>query len=234
MASNGRDDHVVLKFDKSGKRMLTIGEWGVTGGSNDTKHLGAATDICVDPDVNEAYISDGYRNRRVVVFDATTGEYKRHWGAYGERPDDVELPPYVPGEPLVRHFRSPMHSVKIGVDNLVYTSDRRNNRIQVFQKSGEFVKEKQWAEWTLSMGAVWDIDTSPDREQRFLFVPDGCNNKVWILLRESLEVVGNFGRGGRQAGQFEWVHNLACDSRGDIHTTEVNTGKRIQKFIKQN
>ena len=90
------------------------------------------------------------------------------------------------------------------------------------------------ATYTLAMGSVWDIDFSPDPEQTFMFVPDGTNMKVWILLRESLEVVGSFGRGGRMAGQFEWIHNLCCDSEGNIYTTEVNTGKRVQKFKKMN
>jgi hypothetical protein len=125
-----------------------------------------------------------------------------------------------------------MHSVKIGNDGLVYTSDRRNNRIQVFRKSGEFVKERFMATYTLAMGSVWDIDFSPDANQTFMYVPDGTNMKVWILLRETLEVVGSFGRGGRMAGQFEWVHNLCTDSKGNIYTTEVNTGKRVQKFTK--
>ena len=231
MASNCREDHVVLKFEKSGNLLLTVGEWGVTGGSNDTKHLGAPTDVTVDPTTNEAYVSDGYRNRRIIVFDATTGEYRRHWGAYGERPEDEELQPYQPGETPIRHFRSPIHSVRIGVDGLVYTADRVNNRIQVFEKSGQFVREAFLGTWTRAMGAVWDIDFSPDPNQTFIFVPDGTNMKVWILTREDLKVVATFGRGGRQAGQFEWVHNLACDSRGNLYTTEVSTGKRIQKFV---
>ncbi len=237
VASNGREDHVVLKLNMDGVTQLTIGEWGETGGSNNTKQMGSSTDICVDPDANEAYISDGYRNRRVIVFDSRTGAYKRHWGAYGERPNDDELPDYDPetgATAPIRHFRSPMHSVRIGNDGLVYAADRRNNRLQVFRKSGEFVKEAFLAPRTLGMGSVWDIDFSPDKDQEFLFIPDGTNMKVWILSREDLKVVGSFGRGGRQAGQFEWVHNLATDSRGNIFTTEVNTGKRVQRFVRAN
>jgi hypothetical protein len=125
-----------------------------------------------------------------------------------------------------------MHAVKIGNDGLVYTADRRNNRIQVFRKSGEFVKEQFMATYTLAMGSVWDIDFSPDPQQTFMYIADGTNMKVWILLRESLQVLGSFGRGGRMAGQFEWIHNLCTDSKGNVYTTEVNTGKRVQKFSK--
>jgi DNA-binding beta-propeller fold protein YncE len=235
IASNGAEDHVVMKLSQSGKTLLTIGEWGVTGGSNDTAHMGASTDICVDPEAKEAYISDGYRNRRIIVFDADTGAYKRHWGAYGAKPDDEQLPQYEFPRDVdtpSRHFRSPMHAVKIGNDGLVYTADRRNNRIQVFRKSGEFVKEQFMATYTLAMGSVWDIDFSPDPQQTFMYIADGTNMKVWILLRESLQVLGSFGRGGRMAGQFEWIHNLCTDSKGNVYTTEVNTGKRVQKFSK--
>ena len=230
IASNGRQDQVVLKFSSSGELLLTIGEWGVTLGSNDTEHLGQPTDITVDPETNEVYISDGYGNRRIIVFDAGTGEYKRHWGAFGETPDDSELPPFDPNAPIVRAFRSPIHSVRISNDGLVYTSDRVNNRIQVFQKDGTFVKEAFLASNTLGMGSVWDMDFSRDEAQTYVYVPDGTNQKVWILNREDLTVVDSFGRGGKSAGMFGWIHNIAVDSRGNLYTTEVENGKRVQKF----
>src|SRR5262249_39681964 len=59
---------------------------------------------------------------------------------------------------------------------------------------------------------------------------DGTNNEVRTLRRETGEIVGAFGRNGRNAGGFHWVHNLAVDSNGNIYTTEVDTGKRAQKF----
>ena len=226
----GQDDHVVFKSSPTGQRLLTIGELGKGGDSNDTILLGRPTDVCVDPDTKEVFISDGYVNRRIIVFDSETGVYKRHWGAYGERPHDDDLLPYDPDEPPIRSFRSPMHAVRIGNDQLVYTADRVNNRIQVFRKSGEFVKEAFHATRTLAMGSIWDLDFSRDPDQKYLFVPDGTNQKVWIFDRRRLEAVGAFGRGGRMAGYFGWVHALAVDSRGNIYTGEVETGKRIQKF----
>jgi DNA-binding beta-propeller fold protein YncE len=229
----GADDHVVFKNSPDGERLLTLGQLGKGGDSNDTVLLGRPTDVCVDPAASEVYISDGYVNRRIIVFDSKTGAYKRHWGAYGERPDDSELQPYDPDASPIRSFRSPMHAVRIGHDDLVYTADRVNNRIQVFRKSGQFVKEAFHATRTLAMGSIWDLEFSPDQDQTYLYVPDGTNQKVWIMTRENLEVVGAFGRGGRMAGHFGWVHSLAVDSQGNIYTGEVETGKRVQKFLLQ-
>lgn len=230
IASVAQEDHVVLKLSKQGKVLLQIGQWGETKGSNDTEHLGRPADIAVDLPANEVYIADGYGNRRVIVFDATTGKYKRHWGAYGSIPDDSTLPEYDPNAVASKSFGNPVHAVIISSDGLVYVADRTNNRIQVFQKEGTFVKEGFVAKQTLSMGAAWDIELSRDAVQTYLYLADGINKKVWILNRNDLIVVGSLGRGGRQAGQFGWVHNLAMDSKGNLYTTEVETGKRVQKF----
>lgn len=232
IGSNGRGSTVVLKFTRDGRHLMTIGTPGDAGtGSNDRTHLNQPADIFVDDGAGEVYVADGYGNRRVVVFDAETGAYKRHWGAYGERPSDEELAPYDPDAPLIRHFRSPVHGLQITRDGMVYVADRVNNRIQVFRKDGTFVREGRVAPRTLAMGSVWDLDVSRDPAQTYLFVPDGTNMKVWIVRRSDLEVVGSFGRGGRQAGQFEWLHNVAVDSRGRLYTSEVNTGKRVQRFV---
>lgn len=231
MASNGGRDQVVLKFSPEGERLLQIGEWGVTGGSNDTAHLGGPTDIAVDLETNEVYVSDGYQNRRVIVYDATTGEYKRHWGGYGDIPDDGPLGEYQSDADPTHQFRSPMHAVRISNDGLVYAADRVNNRIQVFQKDGTFVSEGFIAKNTLGMGSVWDLEFSVDDAQTYIYVPDGTNMKVWVVRRDDFSIVNSFGTGGRQAGQFNWIHNLAADSHGNLYTSEVNTGKRVQRFV---
>jgi len=220
----------ILKFTADGEFLLQIGRAGQSGGSSDTENLGRPAGIVVDPAANEVYIADGYGNRRVIVFDADTGAYKRHWGAYGEPPDDTPLPPYDPtGEPS-RHYRSPVHDVAIARDGLVYVADRTNNRVQVFQKDGEFVRETLVRPDTLGSGSVSGVTLSEDAEQRWLFIPDGTNNVVWVLERTTLEVVDRFGRLGKNAGQFYRLHNLAIDSRGNLYTTEVNVGQRLQKF----
>ena len=233
IGGNGMSDHVVLKFTPEGERLLRIGEWQTTMGSNDTRHLGRPADITVDPETHEAYIADGYLNRRVIVFDADTGEYKRHWGAFGNVPDDaVDNSVFLPEAEPLQEWHNPVHAVRIAHDGLVYVADRMGNRIHVFNKDGSFVKEGRFATWTIGgAGASWDIEFSKDPQQRWLFAADGANKKVWVLERETLEVVSSFGHGGRQAGQFEWVHNVAADSFGNLYTAEVNTGKRVQKWV---
>lgn len=230
IGGNGVEDQVVLKLSKQGKILLQIGAWGTSKGSNNTAFLGRPADIAVDLPANEVYIADGYGNRRVIVFNATTGEYKRHWGAYGKVPDDQPLSAYDPSAPTRSTFGNPVHAVALSSDDLVYVADRTSNRIQVFQKDGAFVKEAFVATSTLSMGSAWDIELSRDSLQTNLYVADGVNKKVWILNRSELKVIGSLGRGGRQAGQFGWIHNLAMDSKGNLYTTEVETGKRVQKF----
>lgn len=231
IAGNGPDDHQVLKFSRDGTFLMQIGRSGQTGGSNNTEMLGRPADVEVDPETNEVYVADGYKNRRVIVFDGDTGEYLRHWGAYGEQPTDGKLADYDPAasEPD-RTFRNPVHCVRIADDGLVYVCDRVNNRIQVFQKDGTFVDEMIFNAETLGNGSIWDLDLSQDEEQRYLFNADGENNQVQTIDRSAGEMLGHFGRSGRYAGQFHWVHNLAVDSQGNIYTAEVDTGKRAQKF----
>ena len=234
IGGNAADDAHILKFTADGEFLLQIGRPGQSRGSNDTENLGRPAGIRVDPEANEVYVADGYGNRRVIVFDADSGEYKRHWGAYGERPDDSELTPYDPEAEPIRHYRSPVHDVAIADDGLVYVADRTNDRLQVFRKDGTFLREAFVRPETLGSGSVSGVTLSVDADQRWLFIPDGTNNVIWILDRESLEVVDRFGRMGKYAGQFYRLHNLAIDSRGNLYTTEVNVGQRIQKFDRLN
>jgi DNA-binding beta-propeller fold protein YncE len=255
----GQAGGAVLKFSADGDFLLQIGRRqppvrnsnDTNGGVNGTPLLGQPADMEVDPETNELYVADGYTNLRVLVVDAATGMYKRHWGAYGQNPvDDTQDEPgsggaYIKNQSPSPHFRNPVHAVRITNDGRVYVADRANDRIQVFDKKtvgavcqnptrargvcgyvGEFFVERD----TLGPGSTWDIDVSPDRQQRFLFTADGSNNYVWTLLRRTGQILDRFGRNGRSAGQFHWVHNLAVDSKGNIYTAEVDTGKRVQKF----
>jgi hypothetical protein len=230
ITGNGPEDGQILKFTRDGKFVLQIGKEGPLKGSGDTTTVGRAAETSVDPATNELFVADGYANHRVIVFDAETGAFKRQWGAYGGTPSDDKLPPYDPKAPPPRQFGNPVHCVKLAADGLVYVCDRRNNRIQVFHRDGSFVTEWFYKQSTLGNGAVWDLEFSRDPAQTYLFSVDGENNEVRILRRSDGAVVGAFGRSGRYAGQFHWVHNIAVDSRGDIFTTEVDTGKRVQKF----
>ena len=222
--------HRVMKFTRSGQLLMTIGEYDNNRGSNDTNFLGGPAGIWVDPEDNEVFIADGYRNRRVVVYDGDTGDYLRHWGAYGEVPDDSYS--YAQEDPEgspPRQF-STVHGVVGANDGLIYVADRRGNRIQVFQQNGEFVMEKIIAPETLASGSAFVIALSPDDNQEWLYLADGTNHKVWILHREDLEIVGQFGRGGRQVGQFLRPHGMGIDSHGNLYVGEASTGRRVQKF----
>ena len=230
IGGNAATDSHILKFTADGEFILQIGRAGQSGGSNDTDNLGRPAGFTVDEDANELYVADGYGNRRIIVFDNTTGAYKRHWGAYGEPPHDEALPPYSPDDEPLRQYRSPVHDVTISTDGLVYVADRTNNRLQLFQKDGTFLREAFIRPETLGSGSVSGVTLSEDLEQRWLFVPDGTNNVVWILNRSTLEVIDQFGRLGKYAGQFYRLHNLAIDSGGNLYTTEVNVGQRVQKF----
>ena len=247
----GDKDSQVLKFTRQGKFLLQIGHQGQGRGSNDTENLGAPANMVVDEAANELYVADGYVNHRVIVFDATTGAYKRHWGAFGKRPDDSyvtqsgeKLPPssggavqlenkpsrYYPAGLPPPQF-SVVHSVRISNDGLVYVCDRTNDRLQVFRKEGTLVQEAFIAKGTLGSGSVSDIGFSVDPQQRFAFVIDATNQQVYILDRRSLKVLNTFGGAGHWAGQFDIAHNLAVDSKGDLFITESGEGRRVQKFV---
>jgi hypothetical protein len=251
VGGGGPEDAQILKFTRQGKFLMQIGRKGKNGGSNDTENLGAPAHMTVDRSANEVYVADGYVNHRIIVFDAATGAYKRHWGAYGKKPDDgyfeaagEHLPSpfsgavqhenapsrYDPAGPPAPQFRI-THAVRISNDGVVYVCDRTNDRIQVFRKDGRFVKEAFVARQTLGSGSVWDISFSTDSAQTYLLVPDGTNQQIWILLRDTLEVVSAFGRAGRWTGQFYGAHSIDVDSKGNLYITETYEGKRIQKFL---
>ena len=224
-------DSMVLKFTQEGKFLAQIGKVGGSRGSNDTDNLGLPAKTFVDPKTNELYVADGYGNRRVIVYDAETGKYKRHWGAYGNKPDDSPMGPYNPSEPVAKQFRSPVHCAELSNDGMVYVCDRANDRIQVFTSAGKFVKEQIIAKNTLGDGAVWDIAFSKDPQQKYIYVADGANEKVYVMQRDTLEILTSFGDGGRQPGAFYAVHSIATDSKGNIYTTETYRGQRLQKFV---
>ena len=231
IGGNGEKDAQILKFTKDGKFLMQVGHYGQNAGSNNLENFGRAAKIWVDPKTNEAYVADGYRNKRVAVLDADTGKMKRYWGAYGNRPQDGPLAPFNPDAPPSQQFRNPVHCSDVSNDGFVYVCDRQANRLQVFTKEGKFVKEQWYARRSLSEGSVWDVAFSRDPEQRYIFMADGRNQKVRIILRETLEEITNFGDGGRQPGQFFGVHSVATDSKGNLYTTETYEGKRLQKFV---
>lgn len=227
--SKPQDAHVI-KFSRAGKFLLQIGQAGKVEGSDSKTGLNRPAGVRIDATTNEVYVADGFGNHRVVVFDADTGAYKRHWGAYGEKPDDANTGAYDPNAPPAKQFRT-VSCAAVSKDGLVYVCDRQNDRIQVFQRDGKFVKEAFVSKSTLGDGSVWDIAFSNDPQQRFLYVADGHDKKVFVLRRDSLEVVSSFGDGGRMPGQFYGVGSIAVDSKGNVYTGETYEGKRVQKFL---
>ncbi len=224
-------DNQVLKFTQDGQFLMQIGKPSHSKGSNDVENLRLPAKTFIDKQTNEVYVADGYGNHRVIVFDADTGQYKRHWGAYGHKPDDTDLGKYDPDAPPPQQFRNPVHCADMSVDRLVYVCDRVNDRLQVFKPDGTFVKEAFIAKRTLGSGSAWDIAFSKDPQQKYIYLADGENDRVHILLRDTLEVLTTFGEGGRQPGEFYGPHSIATDSKGNIYVTETYRGQRVQKFI---
>jgi DNA-binding beta-propeller fold protein YncE len=231
IGGNGQQDSHILKFTHNGKFLMQIGASKQATNSASRTHFGGVAKISLDPRANEAYVSDGYRNKRVAVIDMSTGAMKRFWGAYGNVPSDSNYGRYDPSVPLIPQFRTPVHCAEPTTDGMVYVCDRPNNRIQVFRKNGEFVKEQRIAPLTRGDGAVWDIAFSRDPQQKFIYLADGKNERIYVIDRQSLEILTQFGTGGRQPSQFFGVHSIATDSKGNIYTTETYEGKRVQKFV---
>ena len=225
-----RDDHRLVKFTRSGEHVLTIGERDSTGGDEDPERLGAPADVWVDPETNEAYVADGYLNRRVVVYDASTGEYLRHWGAFGRTSSSGDDGMEETDEGR-REF-STVHGIVGSHDGLLYVADRGNNRVQVFDPDGQFVDEVEIAAGTEGSGSAFDVALSADQGQTHLYVADGTNQTVWIVRRGDLEVVGQWGTSGEEPGEFLRIHNIDTDSEGNVYTAEVE-GERVQRFVHQ-
>jgi hypothetical protein len=198
-------------------------------------------------------------NRRVIVFDASTGAYKRMWGAYGNAPvdpadDEAEFDP--------QHFNL-VHGVRISRDGLVYVSDRGGMRLQVFSTDGEFLYEKpmgrypdpdpavmaarasdtSFGEPTIELieataGAHQSVSKtafSSDPEQRWLFVNERSSHSLVVLDRRTLQELTRFGQHGDELGEMYVLHDMTADSRGNLYTVEVNniggTRKRTQKWL---
>jgi DNA-binding beta-propeller fold protein YncE len=225
------NDNMILKFTQDGKFVMQIGKPAHSKGSNDIENLRLPAKTFIDPKTDELYVADGYGNHRVIVFDANTGKYKRHWGAYGNKPDDTDMGRYNPNDPPPQQFRNPVHCAELSHDDLLYVCDRVNDRLQIFKPDGTFVKEKFYEKETLGSGSAWDLAFSRDPQQKYMYLADGENDRVHVIDRESLEVLTSFGEGGRQPGEFYGVHSIATDSKGNIYTTETYRGQRLQKFV---
>ena len=264
--SGTRPGSSILKFTRDGKLLWDFGRRPPPVPEGQTPpplvENNQQTDILIsgtagfdfDDEARELYVADTeFINKRILVFDMDTGEFKRGWGGKGQPLSEISnerVPPYdTSGPPPDIDDFVVLHCIHLSRDGLVYVCDRGNNRVQVFTKQGEFVTQFWIHPSTPARGSecggpgndmygpcgtVYNLAFSADPEQTYVFVADGANNKVWIVDRRSGETVGSIGDNGRMAGMFHFIDGVATDSMGNIYTGEVETGKRIQKFVPVN
>jgi DNA-binding beta-propeller fold protein YncE len=218
-----KSENQILKFTKAGKFLLQIGHRGKSRGSNDVENLSNAADVYVYPKTNEVFVADGYLNRRVIVFDATTGAYKRYWGAYGNKPDDTSK---LGAD--IQQFAM-VHQIRIANDGLLYVAVLQQGRVQVFTVDGKYLKEIYLGKDTQPRSGATAIAFSRDPQQQFMYVNDFGKQVIHIFDRQTLEEVGSVGQPGTQDGEFKQPHHMVIDSKGNLYVSEL--GGRIQKFL---
>jgi DNA-binding beta-propeller fold protein YncE len=247
IGGNGKTDHSLIKFTKAGKFVMQIGKKGESKGNSDTRNVNMAADTFVHARTNELFVADGYGNKRIIVFDADTGAFKRMWGAFGKEPSDAKaVKPKVPEESRIPamydtgngpdQFNPPVHAARVSNDDLVYVSDRGGKRVQVFTIEGKFVAQAfidRWCEAPHCGNGQTVASTafSHDPQQRFLYVASRSPARIWVLDRKTLQPLDSFGRPGVAPGEFYVLHHMNTDSKGNLYTTEVQDGKRAQKFV---
>ena len=246
VGGNGETDHHLVKFTKDGKFVMQIGKKGASKGNKDTVNVNRAADIFYYAPSNELFVADGYGNKRVIVFDGDTGAYKRMWGAFGNEPlDVVPEPPKVPESARVpareltddgpQQFVNPIHAVRVSNDGLVYVSDRGGKRVQVFTLDGKyqtqvFIDRYCEAPHCGNGQTVASTAFSHDPEQKFLYVASRSPARLWILDRKTLTPLDSMGRNGIAPGEFYVMHHMNVDKAGNLYVTEVQDGRRVQKF----
>ena len=241
IGGSGKGDHQILKFTKDGKFVMQIGHAGKSKGNADTENLNQPADTFLYSKTNEMIVADGYGNRRVIVFDADTGKFKRMWGAFGNVPTDAAPNPALPDadEKGASQFVQPVHAARVSNDGMVYVSDRGGKRVQVFTLAGKYVTQvfigrdcKAPACGNGSTAASTAFSTDPG--QQFLYVGNRSQAKVMVFDRKSLELLDSFGQWGSAPGDFGTLHHMASDSKGNLYVTEVTPlkpeNRRVQKF----
>jgi DNA-binding beta-propeller fold protein YncE len=238
-------DDMLLTFTTKGKFLRQIGGRDKSGGNKDTTNPKEPADLFVYQKTNEAFVADGYGNRRVWVIDADTGAFKRMWGAFGNVPEDPPPPPPPPPAgtaptPPRLETEGPgpqqfgiVHSAKVSNDGLVYVADRGNRRVQIFTLDGKYQNQVFINRGGPAASTAAGLAFSPDRQQQLLYVADFGNGQVVIVNRKTLEILGSIGSRGAAPGQFQNIHHIAVDSKGTLYSAEVAPGRRVQKFIRK-
>ncbi len=243
-------DDMILKFTTSGKFINQIGGRTKSKGSTDPNAVNKPGDLFVYPKTNELYVSDGYGNRRVIVYDADTLAFKRMWGAFGKPPVDdansggigalggktpgrTNLPPRGPldteGEGSAT-FASPVHGIVVSNDGLVYVCDRANRRVQVFTTDGKYVSQLFINRAGPAVESAVGLAFSADEGQEFLYIADYGNSHIVVTDRKKLQILYQFGKRGPEPGNFQGAHHIATDAKGNLYVAEVAPGARAQKF----
>jgi DNA-binding beta-propeller fold protein YncE len=249
-----RSDDMIIKFTNKGQFIKQIGGRTTSHGSKDPLSVNKPGDLFVSPKTNELYVADGYGNRRLIVFDADTLAFKRMWGAFGKPPEDdansggpgpsggpaaaagaaggaVSRPAALETEgPGPDEFASPVHGVMVSNDDIVYVADRANRRLQLFTPEGKYLKEMFVNRAGPASDSVCGLAFSPDKKQKFLYLSDLGNSHIVVVERETLEILYQFGKRGPQPGNFQGLHHIAMDSKGNLYTAEVAPGARAQRF----
>ncbi len=239
-----RSDDMLLKFTADGTLLVRVGGYDASGGNADSANPRQAADVGVYPPTGEVFVADGYGNRRVWVLDSETGAFKRQWGAFGDEPIDaipvgLSRPPATPPDPdatLETEGRGPaqfgiVHGIGVSNDGHVYVADRGNRRIQVFTVAGEYVMQGFVNRPGPSANTTARVAFSADPGQRYIYTNDFGNGRVWILDRQTLETVGEFGSLGSEPGQFRNLHHIAVDSHNAVYGAEVGQNRRVQRFV---
>ncbi|GGF83542.1 hypothetical protein [Alteromonas lipolytica] len=243
IGGNGKGDHVVLNFTADGKFIRQFGQRNKTDGNQSKAALGNPADIYHDTHTTQVMIADGYINKRIIEFDTAGNHFSQYWGAYasqpggGTRDGDFDVSQATAGADNINtdapDFGDIVHCVTQSQNGLIYVCDRRNNRLQIFkndeQGNARFVRDLVIAGQTMGLGTATDVAFSPDN--KYLYVADMMNGRIWVLWHETYELLGSFGRPGRYPGQFTWLHSVVADSQGNLYTSEVSTGRRVQKLV---
>lgn len=230
----GADDGQLMKFTMDGKLLLRVGRKGKFGAADDPGMLGLPTDIYVDTKRREVYVSDGYRNHRVIVFDSLTGMFKRQWTAYGKKVDPAWFSgPEQTGSRGIRHqpeLFTTVHCVTM-IGDEVYVCDRTNDRLQVFKPDGTYLRDLPFNHGQAGgAGATWDAAPIPGRPDRIM-VLDGIDSEFGVIDTKTGAVETSFLSKGHFPGQMHWPHQIAVDQQGRVYVTEVGGSQRFQRFV---
>lgn len=204
--------HQVFRCTPEGKVLLMLGEAGVPG--NDRAHFNLPTDVAVLRD-GSFYVSDGYKNSRVVKF-TSAGKFDFEWGTKGKENGQFNLP----------------HGIAVDVQGHVIVCDRENERLQVFDAKGAF--QDVWK--SPGIGKAYGIDVSADGH---IHIIDGGSASLKRDQRGKaveLDAMGNviesYGGFGSAPGEFQLGHDIAVGPDGAVYVAE-GTGARVQKFARR-